>query len=122
LVEDHDQTRHTLARLLVSRGHEVAAAETVRQARDLARTFPYDLVLTDLGLPDGNGHELMMELQQLRPACQGIALSGYGMEGDVQRSRAAGFDLHLTKPVDIGVLENALRQASEKRSENQVRG
>jgi PAS domain S-box-containing protein len=120
LVEDHDQTRQTLARLLTSRGHEVAAAETARQARDLARTFAYDLVLTDLGLPDGNGHELMMELQQLRPACKGIALSGYGMEGDVQRSRAAGFDMHLTKPVDIGALENALRQASQDRSENPV--
>jgi PAS domain S-box-containing protein len=122
LVEDHDQTRHTLTRLLTSRGHEVAAAETASQARDLARTFAYDLVLTDLGLPDGNGHELMMELQQLRPACQGIALSGYGMEGDIQRSRAAGFELHLTKPVDIGVLENALRQASEKRAANGARG
>jgi CheY-like chemotaxis protein len=120
LVEDHDQTRQTLARLLTSRGHEVAAAETARQARDLARTFAYDLVLTDLGLPDGNGHELMMELRQLRPACQGVALSGYGMEGDIQRSRAAGFDVHLTKPVDIGALENALRQASEERAENQV--
>jgi CheY-like chemotaxis protein/anti-sigma regulatory factor (Ser/Thr protein kinase) len=115
LVEDHNQTRTTLARLLASRGHEVATAETVKQARDVARTFAYDLVLSDLGLPDGNGHELMNELRQLRPACQGIALSGYGMDSDIQQSRSAGFDLHLTKPVDIGALENALHQASQER-------
>jgi PAS domain S-box-containing protein len=111
LVEDHAQTRNTLARLLTNRGHEVATAETVSQARDLALTFAYDLVLSDLGLPDGNGHELMTELRRLRPDCHGIALSGYGMDSDIQRSRAAGFDLHLTKPIDVGALENALRQA-----------
>jgi PAS domain S-box-containing protein len=115
LVEDHHQTRDTLARLLASRGHEVATAETIKQARDVAQTFAYDLVLSDLGLPDGNGHELMNELRQLRPACQGIALSGYGMDSDIQQSRSAGFDLHLTKPVDIGALENALDQASQER-------
>jgi signal transduction histidine kinase/ActR/RegA family two-component response regulator len=112
LVEDHNQTRNTLARLLANRGHEVATAETVRQARDMARTFAFDLVLSDLGLPDGNGQELMLELRRLRPACQAIALSGYGMDIDIEKSRAAGFDLHLTKPVDIGALEAALRQAA----------
>jgi PAS domain S-box-containing protein len=112
LVEDHNQTRHTLARLLTNRGHEVATAETVRQARDMARTFAFDLVLSDLGLPDGSGQDLMAELRRLRPACQAIALSGYGMDSDIQRSQAAGFDLHLTKPVDIGALEAALRQTT----------
>jgi len=121
LVEDHNQTRDTLARLLSSRGHEVATAETVKQARDVAQTFAYDLVLSDLGLPDGDGHELMNELRQLRPACQGIALSGYGMDSDIQRSRSAGFDLHLTKPVDIGALEAALHQATQERRVTQER-
>jgi PAS domain S-box-containing protein len=115
LIEDHSQTRQTLTKLLTSRGHEVAAAESLRQARNLAQTFSYDLVLSDLGLPDGNGHELMAELRQLRPACQGIALSGYGTEADIQRSRTAGFDLHLTKPIEIGALEEALRQANQNR-------
>jgi CheY-like chemotaxis protein len=111
LVEDHHQTRHALARLLTNRGHEVAAAETMREACDLAHTFAYDVVLSDLGLPDGTGHELMAELRRLRPACHGIALSGYGMDSDIQRSRAAGFDVHLTKPVDVGALEDALGSA-----------
>jgi len=111
LVEDHHQTRHALARLLKNRGHEVATAETMRQARDLANTFAYDVVLSDLGLPDGTGHELMTELRRLRPSCHGIALSGYGMDTDIQRSRAAGFDVHLTKPVDVGALEDALVSA-----------
>jgi CheY-like chemotaxis protein len=111
LVEDHAQTRHTLASLLVKRGHEVVMAESVRQARDLASTFAFDLVLSDLGLPDGSGHELMTELRRMRPRCHGIALSGYGMESDIQRSRDAGFDVHLTKPIDVGTLDNALRQA-----------
>jgi CheY-like chemotaxis protein len=116
LVEDHTQTRNTLARLLTSRGHDVATAESLGQARSVARSFDFDLVLSDLGLPDGNGHELMAELRQLRPTCQGIALSGYGTDSDIQRSRKAGFDLHLTKPVEIGALEDALRQADRARA------
>jgi signal transduction histidine kinase len=111
LVEDHDQTRNTLASLLARRGHKVATAETAQQARSVALTFAYDLVLSDLGLPDGTGHELMIDLRRLRPDCRGIALSGYGMNSDILRSRAAGFDLHLTKPVDVKALDDALRIA-----------
>jgi CheY-like chemotaxis protein len=100
----------TLARLLTNRGHEVASAENVEQALKLARTFDYDLVLADLGLPDGSGLELMTELRQLRPDCRGIALSGYGMECDIQRSHQAGFDIHLTKPIELAALQGALCQ------------
>ena len=53
----------------------------------------------------------MAELRRLRPSCHGITLSGYGMDTDIQRSRAAGFDVHLTKPVDVGALEDALVSA-----------
>jgi PAS domain S-box-containing protein len=111
LVEDHTQTRNTLTKLLVRRGHEVVAAESARQAREIASTFEFDLVLSDLGLPDGSGHDLMADLRRLRPMCRGIALSGYGMESDIKRSRDAGFDIHLTKPIDVSTLESALRQA-----------
>jgi CheY-like chemotaxis protein len=108
LVEDHNQTRVTLARLLTQRGHEVAAAETIEEALVRAQTFPFDLVLSDLGLPDGSGHDLIAQLRKQRPGCRSIALSGYGMESDTQRSREAGFDAHLTKPVDIQALEKVL--------------
>jgi CheY-like chemotaxis protein len=108
LVEDHNHTRATLARLLVQRGHEVATAENIEEALVRAQTFAFDLVLSDLGLPDGSGHDLIGELRQIRPGCRGIALSGYGMESDAQRSLEAGFDAHLTKPVDIQALEQAL--------------
>lgn len=113
LVEDHTQTRTTLARLLTQRGHEVATAENIEEALVCAQTFAFDLVLSDLGLPDGSGHELFAELRQLRPGCRGIALSGYGMEGDVRRSLEAGFNAHLTKPVNIQALEAVLKQSAD---------
>ncbi|MHA3772576.1 PAS domain S-box protein [Verrucomicrobiota bacterium sgz303538] len=117
LVEDHEPTRHTLARLLVRRGHDVASAGSVAAALELAGSRPFDLVISDIGLPDGSGHELM---QTLRAEHQltGIALSGYGMVEDIQRSVAAGFFAHLTKPVDISVLEHMLREFSER--ENRI--
>lgn len=113
LVEDHEPTRGTLTRLLVRRGHEVASAGSVATALELAGRRPFDLVISDIGLPDGSGHELM---QTLRAEHQltGIALSGYGMVEDIQRSVAAGFFAHLTKPVDISVLERMLREFSER--------
>ncbi|HXJ59918.1 MAG TPA: response regulator [Verrucomicrobiae bacterium] len=108
LVEDHDQTRMTLARLLTQRGHDVSTAETIEEALLRAQTFAFDLVLSDVGLPDGTGHELITRLRQKRPVFRGIALSGYGMESDVRRSLEAGFTAHLTKPVDIRALEKLL--------------
>lgn len=113
LVEDHKQTRTILARLLGQRGHLVTSVETMQEALEHARFHNFDLLLSDLGLPDGSGYDLMRELRQLRPACRGIALSGYGMETDAQRSLAAGFQAHLTKPIDIQALERALRCALE---------
>ncbi|MFP5284955.1 MAG: response regulator, partial [Thermoanaerobaculia bacterium] len=65
----------------------------------------------DLGLPDGSGLDLMRELGA-RHGLRGIALSGYGMEEDVQRSREAGFETHLTKPVNLETLREAIRRAA----------
>jgi PAS domain S-box-containing protein len=107
LVEDHEATRLALAGLLRRRGYEVVVASTVAEARDLAATHEIHVVISDLGLPDGNGHELMTELHQTR-GLKGIALTGYGMEEDIARSRAAGFVAHLTKPVRVEALESAM--------------
>lgn len=107
LVEDHEPTRTTLASLLARRNYDVVAAGTVQEARSLARERSFDLLITDIGLPDGNGYDLMNELGKANPL-RGIALTGYGMEHDVARSENAGFDAHLTKPVRIQSLEAAL--------------
>jgi CheY-like chemotaxis protein len=79
----------------------------VSAALEAFRAVPADLLITDLGLPDGSGHDLLARLRQIR-FVQGIVLSGYGMDADVAKSKAAGFAYHLTKPVPIGRLLRTL--------------
>ncbi|HEX2862203.1 MAG TPA: ATP-binding protein [Lacunisphaera sp.] len=107
LVEDHAATRVSLQRLLEHRGYRVAAAASLAEARNLTGHERFDLLLSDIGLPDGNGYELMSELRQ-KWGLPGIALSGYGMEADVVMSKEAGFVEHLTKPVSVHALDTAL--------------
>lgn len=111
LVEDHEPTRTTLAGLLARRSYDVVAAATVAEARSISHARQFDLLITDIGLPDGNGYDLMNELRKDTPL-RGIALTGYGMERDVARSENAGFDAHLTKPVRIQALEAALNSTT----------
>ncbi len=108
LVEDHADSASILSRMLIARGYHVHVASTVREALDLAAAHPIDCLVSDLGLPDASGLELMEKLAAIRPL-PAIALSGYGMESDVQRSLAAGFKLHLTKPVDFQQVLSALQ-------------
>jgi signal transduction histidine kinase len=109
LVEDHDDTLHLMTRLLERQGHQVTRAGGIAEALDAAEGGRFDLVISDLGLPDGSGLQLM---QHLRRQCDlpGIALSGFGMEEDVRRSLEAGFTAHLTKPLDIEQLHAAIGQ------------
>lgn len=107
LVEDHEPTRRTLAQLLVRRGHVVSTAGCVSEARALAERDSFDILLSDIGLPDGSGYDLMSELRAAQ-SVRGIALTGYGMEQDISRSRSAGFSVHLTKPVRVQSLDEAL--------------
>ena len=107
LVEDHPDTAGALGQLLQEEGHRVTVCDSVGAAIDAFRTAPTDLLITDLGLPDGSGHDLLARLRRIRPI-EGIVLSGYGMDADVARSKAAGFLHHLTKPVSIGRLLRAL--------------
>ena len=99
LVEDHDVTAKIIRLMLMSEGHAVETAGDVATALKLAREHRFDLLISDLGLPDGSGHDLMRKLRSQRYIVPGIALSGYGQEEDIQRSREAGFFAHLTKPV-----------------------
>jgi PAS domain S-box-containing protein len=107
LVEDHELTRVALASLLHRRHHSVAAAGSVAEALALAKKQKFDLLISDIGLPDGNGNELMAELKSLY-SLKGIALTGYGMEQDISDCLEAGFVTHLTKPVRLQCLEQAL--------------
>jgi two-component system CheB/CheR fusion protein len=112
LVEDHADTAEAIAELLRLQGHRVATAGSVEEALALAGSpEDFDLVVSDLGLPDGNGVELMRELSG-RYGLSGIALSGYGMEEDVRQSLEAGFRKHLTKPVNMEALKAALREVA----------
>ncbi|MHA3775385.1 PAS domain S-box protein [Verrucomicrobiota bacterium sgz303538] len=108
LVEDHDHTREVLSRLLQRQGHTVLVAQSVQEAIDVASENQVDVVVSDLGLPDGSGFDLMPQLKS-RYGVKGIAVSGYGMEQDLKRSREAGFDAHLVKPVDFKQLIAALQ-------------
>lgn len=108
LVEDHAATRQTLSRLLMRRRHTVLAAATMTEALEIFAREPFDLLVSDIGLPDGDGCVLMKQLRQRRPGLPGIALSGYGMEKDLARSREAGFDTHFIKPIDVQSLDRAM--------------
>ncbi len=109
LVEDHEPTLQVMTRLLTRAGHAVTAVGNMADALAAAAAKKFDLVISDLGLPDGTGTELMQQLRQ-EYGLSGIALSGYGMDEDLARSREAGFVTHLIKPVDFHQLERALRE------------
>jgi signal transduction histidine kinase/CheY-like chemotaxis protein len=112
LVEDHPSTREALAMLLGQRRHAVTSAASAAEARAAAAQAQFDLVISDVGLPDDSGNILMAELRS-RFGLRGIALSGYGQTDDLSRSREAGFVTHLIKPVSIGTLEEALAFAAK---------
>ncbi|MDB5325271.1 MAG: Sensory transduction protein kinase 2 [Phycisphaerales bacterium] len=107
LVEDHPDTSEVMTRLLQNLNHEVSHAGSITAARRLAGTRAFDVVISDIGLPDGTGVELMRHLST-EHHLKGIAMSGYGMEDDVRRSLDAGFHAHLTKPVNVDQLEAAI--------------
>lgn len=112
LVEDHEPTRAVLTKLLRLLGHTVTATASVASAVAAATEGAFDLLISDLGLPDGSGLNIM---QSLRPRFAGraIALTGYGMEDDIIATREAGFVHHLTKPVDAHSLAAAIERVLE---------
>jgi len=107
LVEDHAPTRATLEHLLVRRHYEVHSVASAAEARVCAERGRFDLLISDIGLPDGSGYDLMSEFRRDYDL-KGIALTGYGMEDDISRSLRAGFAAHLTKPVRMQTLDKAL--------------
>lgn len=116
LVEDHADTAATLQRLLVKAGYTVHTATDVASALQNMQDSEFDLLVSDIGLPDGSGLQLMpkfIEAAGDRPI-GGIALSGFGMPEDLERSYSAGFHEHLIKPVDFALLRKALARVAAK--------
>ena len=109
LVEDHPATAAVMARLLRSMGHAVRPAGSVNEALDAAAADRFDMIISDIGLPDGTGHELMRQLRN-HQAAPAIAVSGFGMDNDIANSLEAGFAAHLTKPISIEQLEWAIQK------------
>jgi CheY-like chemotaxis protein len=110
IVDDHEPTRATMTQLLRRRGHVVQAAGSVAEGLSAATASSFDIVISDLGLPDGSGIDLMREISRTR-GWPGIALSGFGMSVDIEKSLAAGFCSHLVKPLEMAQLDQAIAKA-----------
>ena len=109
LVEDHVDTRETLARLLHRYGYQVDTAQDAKTACEKAARNQFDMFISDIGLPDGSGYDLIQRLLRHQPV-PSISLSGFGMESDFQKSRAAGFSEHLVKPLDFKLLRETIER------------
>ena len=115
VVDDNADTAEMLASLLTIEGHDVIVANCGCAAIDLALSRVPDIALVDIGMPGMDGHEVAKRLRQ-EPTLKDmtlVAVTGYGQQEDVQKSREAGFDQHLVKPVDVGILARVLRQANQ---------
>jgi CheY-like chemotaxis protein len=111
IVDDNQDLATSLARLLRLLGHEVEVVFDGRKGIEAARTYRPRVVLLDIGLPNLDGYQVARTLRQ-----EGfndtmiIAISGYGQEEDRQRSREAGIDHHVTKPVDVKTIAELIAQ------------
>ncbi len=110
LVDDHQDTCAALEKLLIRRGHLVAAAHDVLSAMEAVARNKFDLLISDIALPDGSGMDLMMQVRAISNI-PGIAISGFGNNGDIERSLQAGFSEHLIKPIKLDDLEAAIERA-----------
>jgi CheY-like chemotaxis protein len=109
LVEDHGDTLQALSRLLTHFGHEVSAADGAQSALKIIDSKEFDVVLSDIGLPDGTGYDIISEAKRRHPI-KAVALTGFGTDEDIRRGKEAGFDFHLVKPVDFHELRTVLGQ------------
>ena len=108
VVDDHRDTCTGMKRMLERRGYEITIAYSAEQAAEKVRNQDFDLLISDIGLPDRSGYDLMREVRHSK-GLPGIALTGFGTEHDVNEARAAGFSEHLTKPINFERLEEAIQ-------------
>lgn len=114
VVEDHQDTTRLLYLLLAGLGYAVKTAGDVVTALDLASKEPFDMLISDIGLPDGTGYELMAQIRERYPM-RGIAVSGYGSDQDFRQSKDAGFSEHLVKPVELSRLHATIQRVLASR-------
>lgn len=118
LIEDHADTAKIMARMLRKQGHAVDHALDVATSLKLLKEKEFDLLVSDLGLPDGNGWDIMRDLRGSGSNLPGIALSGYGQDADIQNSLDAGYCAHFTKPFNIGTLLAKIQEVGQHRMLN----
>jgi CheY-like chemotaxis protein len=109
IVEDHNDTLEALSRLLSHFGHEISVADRAENAINIINSKEFDVLLCDIALPDGSGYDVIAAAKKKHPV-KAVALTGFGGTEDVERGKKAGFDFHLTKPVDFHELRAVLGQ------------
>jgi CheY-like chemotaxis protein len=108
-----------MTRLLRNLRYRVEPASTVTEALSVAERINFDLLISDVGLPDGSGLDLMRQICAKRHI-EGIALTGYGTASDVEQTLNAGFGLHLTKPIQFDKLQLAVSQMAARKVEKSL--
>ena len=118
-VEDHADSRRIIANLLNHSGYNVSVADCAGTALHLLNTQKFDVIVSDIGLPDGSGYALIMLAKQCQASIIAVALTGFSAEQDIRFSREMGFDFYLIKPVDFHELRTVLNQVhvQSKKSE-----
>jgi CheY-like chemotaxis protein len=115
LVENHADTLRWLTLYLEDLGHTVVTARTVEEARAVWQTCSCEVLISDIGLPDGTGWELLEDIRDSRPVFA-IAMSGFGMNADNARSRQVGYRHHLLKPFKTAELDKLLMEAAAQQT------
>jgi DNA-binding response OmpR family regulator len=110
VVENHPDTLESIRGFLEAQGYAVESAADMATALDFAARKRFDVLISDIGLPDGDGWELLRRLR-VGGWVRAIAMSGFGTKADVDKSRSAGFSAHLVKPFGPAELNSAVRKA-----------
>ena len=122
VVENHQDTLDAIKMFLEAQGHTVAAARDMKSALKLAPQTTFDVLIGDIGLPDGDGWELLKRLREKMSDVKAIAMSGYGMRADLEKSKAAGYLAHIVKPFGPMELDAALKKVMGEPAVENVRG
>lgn len=111
LVEDHEDSRVVLSNLLIHCGHTVVSAGNIQDALRLLENLRFDVLVSDIGLPDGNGLDLVAEAKKRQPWKKTVALTAHERSGEKELGLRAGFDEYLTKPFDFHQLRSLLTES-----------
>jgi CheY-like chemotaxis protein len=118
-VEDHSESRRIIANLLNRSGYNVSVADCAGTALEMLNAQMFDVIVSDIGLPDGSGYALIMLAKQRQASIVAVALTGFSAEQDIRFCREMGFDFYLTKPVDFHELRTVLNQAKVRNKKSE---